>query len=81
MFGAFPDMQAIEQDLIVDGDKVVTRRTLRGTHQGELMSIAPTGKLVTASGVWLSHLRAGKIIEQWVYFDLLGILHQVDAKT
>src|SRR5689334_4080079 len=34
LFGAFPDLQSIEQDLIVDGDKVVTRRILRGTHQG-----------------------------------------------
>ena len=80
MFGAFPDMQAIEQDLIVDGDKVVTRRILRGTHQGEFMGIAPTGKAVTAGGVWLSHLRDGKIKEQWVYFDALGLLQQVGAK-
>jgi len=80
MFGAFPDMQAIEEDLFVDGDKVVTRRILRGTHQGEFMGMAPTGKKVTAGGVWLSHLRAGKIVEQWVYFDALGLLHQVGAK-
>lgn len=80
MFGAFPDMQALEEDLFAAGDKVVTRRTLRGTHLGELMGIAPTGKLVTAGGVWLSHLRDGKMVEQWVYFDLLAILHQVGAK-
>ena len=80
MFGAFPDMQAIEQDLIVDGDKVVTRRILRGTHQGEFMGIAPTGKAVTAGGVWLSHLSNVKLKEQWVYFDVLGLLHQVGAK-
>jgi ketosteroid isomerase-like protein len=81
MFGAFPDMQSVEQDLIVDGDKVVTRRILRGTQQGEFMGIAPTGKEVTAGGVWLSHLSNGKIKEQWVYFDALGLLHQVGAKS
>lgn len=79
MFSAFPDMQAIEQDLFADGDKVVTRRILQGTHQGEFMGIAPTGKAVTAGGVWLSHLRNGKLVEQWVYFDVLGLLHQVGA--
>ena len=80
LFGAFPDLQAIEQDLLVDGDKVVTRRILRGTHGGEFLGIAPTGKTVTAGGVWLSHLSGGKIKEQWVYFDALGLLHQVGAK-
>jgi len=79
MFGAFPDMQAIEQDLFADGDKVVTRRILQGTHRGEFMGIAPTGKVVTAGGVWLSHLSDGKIKEQWVYFDALGLLQQVRA--
>lgn len=80
MFGAFPDLQAIEQDLIVDGDKVVTRRILRGTHEGEFMGIAPTGKQINAGGVWLSHLTNGKIREQWVYFDALGLRQQVGAK-
>ena len=79
MFGAFPDLQAIEQDLFADGDKVVTRRILRGTHRGEFMGIAPTGKEVSAGGVWLSHLSDGKIKEQWVYFDALGLLHQVST--
>lgn len=79
MFGAFPDMQASEEDLFADGDKVVTRRTLQRTHQGELMGMAPIGKAVSVGGVWLSHLRNGKIVEQWVYFDLLGLLRQVGA--
>lgn len=80
MFGAFPDMQSIEQELIVDGDTVVTHRMLRGTHRGEFMGIAPTGKKVTASGVWLSHFSNGKLKEQWVYFDVLGMLQQIGAK-
>jgi ketosteroid isomerase-like protein len=55
LFGAFPDLQAIEQDLLVDGDKVVTRRILRGTHQGEFMGVAPTGKKVTFDALGLLH--------------------------
>lgn len=80
MFGAFPDIQSIEQELIVDGDTVVTHRMLRGTHTGEFMGIAPTGKQVIAGGVWLSHFSHGKLKEQWVYFDALGMLQQVGAK-
>jgi predicted ester cyclase len=80
MFGAFPDMQSIEQELVVDGETLVTRRILRGTHKGEFMGIAPTGKEVTAGGVWLSHFSNGKIKEQWVYFDALGMLQQVGVK-
>jgi predicted ester cyclase len=80
MLGAFPDLQSLEQDLIVDGDKVVTRRILRGTHQGEFMGMAPTGKAITIGCVWLSYLCDGKIKEQWVYFDVLGVLQQVGAK-
>ncbi len=79
LFVAFPDLQAIEQDLLVDSDKVVTRRILQGTHRGEFMGIAPTGKAVAVGGVWLLHLRDGRIQEQWVYFDALGLLHQVGA--
>lgn len=73
-------MQSIEQELIVDGETVVTRRLLRGTHQGLFMGIALTGKEVTAGGVWLSHFSNGKIKEQWVYFDVLGMLQQVGVK-
>jgi hypothetical protein len=78
-FGAFPDLHAIEQELLVDGEKVVTRQLLRGTHQGEFMGIAPSGKAVIAAGIWLSHLKNGKIKEQWVYFDTLGLLQQIGA--
>ena len=48
-FAAFPDAQATIEDLIAEGDKVVTRFTLRGTHRGAFMGIAPTGKHVTTS--------------------------------
>jgi ketosteroid isomerase-like protein len=79
LFGAFPDLQAVEQDLIAEGDKVATRLLMHGTHQGEFMGIAPTGKPVTFAGVWLAHLSGGQITEQWVYFDALGLLQQVGA--
>ena len=73
-------MQSFEQDLVVDGDKVVTRYILRGTHQGEFMRMAPTGKTISAGGIWLSHFRNGKIKEQWIYVNTLGLLQQIRGK-
>ncbi|MBV7328571.1 ester cyclase [Chloroflexi bacterium TSY] len=43
------------------------------------MGIAPTGKPITFSGIWLAHLTNGKLKEQWVYFDALDLLRQVGA--
>ncbi len=79
LFSAFPDLQAAEQEVLAEGDKVATRCVLRGSHQGELMGMAPTGKEITFAGIWLAHLKEGKLQEQWVYFDALGLLQQVGA--
>ena len=79
MLAAFPDMQSSEEDLIADGETVVVRRTMRGTHQGEFMGIPPTGGAVTFSGIWLAHLNDGRLHEQWVSFDALGLLRQLGA--
>ena len=65
--------------MVAAGDKVVVRRTLRGTHKGEFMGVAATGKEMAFSGVWLAHLSDGKLKEQWVYFDTLGLLRQMGA--
>jgi predicted ester cyclase len=78
---AFPDLQSSEDDLLAVGDRVAVRRTLHGTHRGELMGIQPTGKQVTLGGIWLARLRDGKLDEQWVYFDALGLLREIGAVT
>ena len=59
--------------------KVVVRRTLHGTHKGEFMGVAATGKEMTFTGVWFAHLSEGKLKEQWVYFDAVGLLRQMGA--
>lgn len=79
LLAAFPDMTSSEDDLIAEGAKVVVHRTLRGTHRGEFMGVAATGKAVAFSGVWLAHLSQGKLQEQWVYFDAVGLLRQIGA--
>ncbi len=79
MLAAFPDMTSSEDDIIADGDKIAVKRTMRGTHKGDFMGIPATGKSIAFSGIWLAHLAEGKIKEQWVYFNAMGLLRQLGA--
>ncbi len=76
---AFPDLQVIIEDQIAEGDKVATRYTVRGTHQGELEGIAPTGNRVEMTGIVIAHIADGKIVEDWASFDVLGMMQQIGA--
>lgn len=76
---AFPDLHLDVDDLIAEGDTVVSRWTGRGTHQGELMGIPPTGKQVTVTGVVISRFSGGKAAEEWELIDTLGMLQQLGA--
>ena len=76
---AFQDAAVMIDDQIAEGNLVVTRWTGRGTHSGELMGIAPTGKEVTVSGITISRLADGKIAEEWQLMDTLGMLVQLGA--
>ncbi len=67
------DIQAV----VNGGDTVVTRWTGRGTHTGDLMGIAPTGKKVSVDGIWMHRVAGGKIIESWNCWDMLGMLQQL----
>ena len=74
---AFPDARISLEDLIAEGDTVVTRQTFRGTHQGDLMGIAPTGKQVSGTGILITRIANGKAVEQWSNYDDLGLLQQL----
>jgi steroid delta-isomerase-like uncharacterized protein len=76
---AFEDARITVDDQIADGDKVATRWTGRGTHTGELAGIAPTGKEITVTGLTLSRLENGMIVEEWTTWDTLGMLVQLGA--
>ena len=76
---AFPDLHLDVDELIAEGDTVVSRWTGRGTHQGELMGIPPTGKHVTVTGVVISRFSGGKAAEDWELIDTLGMLQQLGA--
>jgi steroid delta-isomerase-like uncharacterized protein len=74
---AFPDLHLTIEDQIAEGDKVAYRWTARGTHQGELMGIAPTGNRVTVTGIAIARLADGKIEEMWESSDALGLMRQL----
>ena len=76
---AFPDVQFTIEDMIAEGDKVVGRVTWRGTHQGELMGIQPTGKKVTVEGIDIIRFAGGKAVENWFSGDTLGMMQQLGA--
>ena len=55
----------------------MSRWTGRGTHAGDLMGIAPTGKQVTVTGISIQRIANGKIMEEWSTYDMLGMLQQL----
>jgi predicted ester cyclase len=76
---AFPDAKISAEDIIAVGDKVVTRWKIRATHTGELQGIAPTGKEVTITGIIITRVEGGKVVEEWEAFDQLSLMQQLGA--
>jgi steroid delta-isomerase-like uncharacterized protein len=62
-----------------EGDMVETHWSLRGTHDGPLEGIDPTGKSIYVDGQLISQIRGGKFVEEWVHWDTLGLLRQIGA--
>lgn len=65
------------EDVIAEGNKVVTRITYRGTQAGAMMGIPPTGKSVTVSDTIIDQFADGKIIESWRLFDQMAMMQQL----
>jgi steroid delta-isomerase-like uncharacterized protein len=77
-FAAFPDVNFTVEDVIAEGDKAVTRWTVRGTHQGETEEFGPpTGRQIELEGLTLHRLEGGKIVEEWERFDNLSFMQQL----
>ena len=76
---AFPDIQDIVEDIVAEGHKVVVRWMSSGTHQGEFMGVAPTGRHVTFTGMRLFRIADNKIVESWVNIDERGLQEQLGA--
>jgi steroid delta-isomerase-like uncharacterized protein len=76
---AFPDMRLEVEALVAEGDLVVARWTISGTHSGSWGDVAPTGRNVRFTGVNFFRVADGKIAEIWNVRDDLGLREQVDA--
>jgi predicted ester cyclase len=74
---AFPDLHFTVEDMIAEGDRVVSRLTTRGTHKGALMGIPPTGKQVTITGIDINRMVGGKSVEHWLEMDTMGMMQQL----
>ena len=75
---AFPDfLQTADLLIAAEGDTVVSRWTSTGTHQGEFLGVPPTGKRVTFTGVVITRVAGGKVVEDWELVDMPGLLQQL----
>jgi steroid delta-isomerase-like uncharacterized protein len=75
---AFPDTSVTIEDVIAEGDKVVSRYTARGTHRGTTEDYGPpTGKQMVMEGITVYHFRGGKLAEMWDRYDNLAVMQQL----
>jgi predicted ester cyclase len=77
LFNAFPDLEVSTEELIAEGDRVVERLMLRGTHKGMFMGASPTGKHVTWGFINIYRIVDGKVVEVWSEGDHLGLMQQI----
>ena len=77
-FDAFPDINISVEDVIAEGDKAVTRYTIRGTHQGETEEFGPpTEKQMELKGITIHRFEGDKIVEEWEAYDNLSVMQQL----
>lgn len=74
---ALPDARYAVDDLIAEGDRVVVRWRLMGTHQGAFGGIAPSGRAVVLKGIAIYRVDRGQLMERWVVSDLHGLLEEI----
>lgn len=74
---AFPDQTITIEDMVAEGEKVVSRYTFRGTHNGLLMGVPSTGKQIAVKGVEIDKIADKKVVETWDFPDYLGMMTQL----
>ncbi len=77
LHGAYSDLHVTIEALIAEGDKVVSRNSVTGTHQGEYMGLAPTGRSVTYNEIFIFRLAGGRIAETWGVVDVFSQMKQL----
>ncbi len=76
---AFSDLRMTIEEIVAEGDLVVTRWNGRGRHTGDLLGLPPTGRETFTTGMDMLRIRDGKIVEGWVSWDVLGLIEQLAA--
>jgi steroid delta-isomerase-like uncharacterized protein len=74
---AVPDLHAQVHDMLVDDDKVVTRKTFHGTHTAEFMGMPATGNAISVDVIDIVRVRDGKFVEHWNVLDTLALMRQM----
>jgi steroid delta-isomerase-like uncharacterized protein len=74
---AFPDSYFTVEDMMAEGDKVATRKTFHGTHEGEFMGIPPSGRGVSMGLIDIVRISEGRVVEHWSMGDTLGMMQQL----
>ncbi len=78
---AFPDCNLKIADILGENNQIVVRFVFKGTHQGPLMGVQPTGRRISINGISIMRLQAGKITDQQVVWDTLSMMEQLKAIT
>lgn len=76
---AFPDLHVAVEDVVAEEDKVVSRNVVTGTHQGEYIGLAPTGKSVAYNEIFILRFAGGRVAETWGIVDVLSQMRQLGA--
>ncbi|MEA2438873.1 MAG: hypothetical protein QOH76_297 [Thermoleophilaceae bacterium] len=77
---AFPDVTVAIDELVADGDRVAVATTFTGTHEGELMGMAPTGTRVSVTGIDIVRVAGGQIVEHRGLTDIVGLMRQLTGE-
>jgi predicted ester cyclase len=77
---AFPDLQHTVETMIEEGDQVAIRFSARGTHSGQWLQFAPTGRSIYYTGVTLARSAGDKIIEHHTWWDKASLREQIGGK-
>ena len=77
LYRAFPDIHITIEDLIEEGDKVVEKDTVTGTHLGELNGLPPTGRSVAYTEIFIMRFVNGRIAEIWGVADVFSQMRQL----
>ena len=78
---AFPDFNIPIEDLLNDGDKVIARVTLRGTHRGEFLGLPPSGRSIAYEAIDISRIVDGRMVEHWGIPDYLTLFRQLGIRS